>query len=75
MNGLEGTRRVLISLRIPGAEQYLQVLDDAVRDSILNQANAVETLASAASQWISIVAEQGMPEQKRAYRQSLGLAN
>ena len=75
MNGLEGTRRVLISLRIPGAEQYLQVLDDAVRDSILNHANAVETLASAASQWISIVAEKGMPEQKRAYRQSMGLAN
>ncbi len=68
------SRLRLNALRIPQADQYLSMLDDAVRNVLLKDANAVEQLASAASAWSQRVAESGAEETKSAYRKSEGLS-
>lgn len=70
---LNNGRRVLISLRIPGSDSFLNVLDEAVRQSVLENANAVESLSSAAASWSELVEEAGQEELKQSYRQSVGL--
>jgi ABC-type glycerol-3-phosphate transport system substrate-binding protein len=74
LNELDGGRRMLIALRIPAADRYLQALDEAVRQSVVDDANVVESLATAASRWSEIVSDEGPEAQKAAYRESSGLS-
>ncbi len=63
----------LFALRIPGQEQYLSALDDAVAAVLSGQQTAAEALATAAEQWSRITSELGRDQQRAAYRKSLGL--
>ena len=65
----------MLALRIPGSDQYLDVLDQAIRDVVADQANAVESLASVAREWNRISDELGRESQRTAYRRSEGLAD
>lgn len=73
INELNGSRRIMFFLRIPSANQYLDLLDEAVRKSVLQKANVVESLTSAAQGWTVITNELGIEKQKSAYRKSVGL--
>jgi multiple sugar transport system substrate-binding protein len=59
--------------RIPGHDRYLASLDAAAAEALAGQATAAEALAKAATAWETITDELGRDEQRRAYRQSLGL--
>ena len=73
VNELNASRRIMFLLRIPAADQYLDVLDDAVRKSVLQKFNVVEALAGAAQGWTKINNQLGVASQKSAYRKSVGL--
>lgn len=74
INDLNGSRRILFFMRIPDADQYLEVLDEAVRQAVFENANAVEVLAAAALAWSQITDELGLETQKEAFRKSVGLS-
>ncbi len=63
----------LMSLRIPGREEYLSALEEALRETLWSGRSAQESLESAAERWREITAERGQAVQRRAYRRSLGL--
>ena len=75
MNELNRGRRILMTLRIPEADRYLDVLDEAVRQTIIQDGNAVENLSTVAKHWSEIINEIGLEEQKQSYRRSEGLRN
>ena len=66
--------RSMICLRLPGRDQYLAALDQAVQAVLAQQATPQQALAHAANQWNSITEALGRDSQGRAYRQSLGLS-
>ena len=66
-------RDVVFSPRIPGREDYLSALADAVRRRLVDGAEAAESLAEAARQWEQITESLGRDEQRVAYRRSLGM--
>ena len=74
INDLNGSRRILFFMRIPDADQYLEVLDEAVRQAVFENANAVEVLAAAALAWSQLTVELGLETQKEAFRKSVGLS-
>lgn len=59
--------------RIPGHERYLAALDTAAAEALGGGATAAAALAKAAAAWEAITDELGRDEQRKAYRQSLGL--
>jgi multiple sugar transport system substrate-binding protein len=63
----------LVSLRIPGNDQYLAALDTAVHDAIAGKASPAKALQSAAQRWSEITESLGVESQRRAYQRSLGL--
>ncbi|MCI0737851.1 MAG: hypothetical protein L0Y72_02320 [Gemmataceae bacterium] len=63
----------LDALRIPGRNEYLAALDQAVLAALEGQTPA-EALAKATADWQSITDKHGRDAQRRAYRQSLGIA-
>ena len=60
-------------LRIPGQQQYLEALDDAVLLALRGQIPANEALAGAAAEWAKITESIGVNAQRKAYRQNVGL--
>jgi ABC-type glycerol-3-phosphate transport system substrate-binding protein len=58
---------------IPGNQEYLAALDDAVRQTVAGQQSATEALQQAAERWREITQRLGLESQKNAYRRSLGL--
>jgi hypothetical protein len=66
-------RLALTALRIPHADQYLNLLDDSVRNVVAGQANAVESLAETARQWSELNQQFGIDSQRDAYRASEGM--
>ncbi len=63
----------LISLRMPGRDQYLQQLDDVVMAVLSGKANAVEALDELVTAWDRTTDQLGRDAQRAAYRKSQGL--
>lgn len=63
----------LASIRIPGWQQYLQVLDNAVLAALTGEKTAQEALDHAAKRWAALTEELGLDAQREAYTRSLGL--
>jgi ABC-type glycerol-3-phosphate transport system substrate-binding protein len=62
-----------LSLRLPGREEYLAVLDAAVRSALAGEQTPAEALAAASDKWKAITAEIGVEKQRRALARDLGL--
>jgi hypothetical protein len=59
------------AIRIPGREQYLAALDQAVRDVLRGEKQPAEALRAASDAWEAITDRLGRPEQLAAYRRSV----
>ncbi len=67
-------RLCLIVPRIPSADEYLDLLDAAVRAVIADEANPVESLAQVAHRWNELNEEAGRDARRAAYRLSEGMS-
>jgi len=63
----------LFAPRLPGHEEYMAALDEAVRRAVAGSASPAEALTEAAVRWQQITDRLGRTEQQRAYLHSLGL--
>ncbi len=63
----------LFALRVPARGEYLAALDKAVRAAVRGEATPAAALKNAAARWTEITRRLGLPQQRAAYRQSLGL--
>lgn len=63
----------LLALPIPGRDEYLSALDDAVRSAVRGDQPAIEALIATAGRWREISERLGVEKQKLALRRSLGL--
>ena len=59
--------------RIPGINQYLEILDDSAKQSVAGSMSAEEALQAASREWEKLTEEYGRSQQLRAYRLHLGL--
>lgn len=59
------------ALRIPGREQYLAALDQAVREALRGEKPPAEALRAASDAWEAITDRLGRPDQLAAYRRSV----
>lgn len=66
---------VMHCLRLPGQNEYMRVLDQAVLDCIRNGKDAQEALNAAAKQWEAITEKRGRDSQAKENRRSSGLTN
>jgi len=64
---------VLIFPRVRGRERYLAVLDDAVRDGLMNDQDGAEVLAKVAEKWEVLTEEIGRNLQLAELRKDSGL--
>lgn len=60
-------------VRIPGRQEYLAALDQAVLDALQGNKKPEEALAAAAAAWDKITAGRGLESQRGALQRSLGL--
>ena len=65
--------RRLSSIRIPGWQRYLAVLDEAVLAARTGPRHPSEALTETAEAWSAITEELGLEQQREAYTRSLGL--
>ncbi|MCS7305009.1 MAG: extracellular solute-binding protein [Thermoguttaceae bacterium] len=63
----------LVALRIPGWQEYLAALDEAVHAAVQGKQSAQQALRQAAQKWQAITARFGLERQRQAYRRNLGL--
>lgn len=61
------------ALRLPGRPEYLAALDTAVADAVSGKKSPQDALNQAAAKWRTITKRLGLPQQRTAYRHSLGL--
>ncbi len=66
-------REQWLALRIPGREEYLAALDQAVMAAVRGDLTPADALAKAAKQWQEITDKMGVQQQLKAYLHSLGL--
>jgi ABC-type glycerol-3-phosphate transport system substrate-binding protein len=59
--------------RIPAADRYVAVLDQAVQHALADRQSPSDALQDAARRWQKITEQMGVEAQKEAYAQSLGL--
>jgi multiple sugar transport system substrate-binding protein len=64
----------LIVPRIPGVDEYLDVLSRAVEDAMQGNRSPTDALKSAAEQWNGITDRLGRETQRAAYSNHLGIA-
>jgi len=62
-----------MTLRIPGRQEYLTALDQAVRAAVSGELSPADALSKAAEQWQVITKKLGVDSQRKAYLHSLGL--
>ena len=67
--------RYLSSIRLPGREEYLAALDQAVWDRVAGKKTSEEALAAATENWKSITKSLGLEQQRQANQRSLGMAS
>lgn len=65
----------LFSPRIPGRDEYLAALDQAVQSTVDGDATAEDALAAAVETWREITGRYGVDAQQQAYTRSLGLGD
>lgn len=63
----------LFSPRLPGHDEYMAALDDAVRSAVAGSASPAAALVEAAARWQKITDRIGRADQQAAYTRSLGL--
>jgi multiple sugar transport system substrate-binding protein len=63
----------VLSVRLPGRDEYLVALDEAVSRVVRGEASSKDALQEAAAKWNVITDRIGRDKQKEAYRRSLGL--
>ena len=63
----------LVALRIPGWQEYMGVLDEAVRAAVRGQQSPQQALQKAAEKWQAITHRLGRDRQRQAYRRNLAL--
>jgi ABC-type glycerol-3-phosphate transport system substrate-binding protein len=61
------------ALRIPGRDEYLAALDDAVLAAVRGEQSPAAALEKAEKQWRDITDRLGIDRQRAAYKHSLGL--
>jgi ABC-type glycerol-3-phosphate transport system substrate-binding protein len=66
-------REQWLAFRLPGREEYLAALDEAVRSAVQDQSSPAEALRQAAARWREITEKRGKEAQRKAYLHSLGL--
>jgi hypothetical protein len=59
--------------RIPGIEEYLAILNGAIKDAVTGKQPAAETLAAAAEKWNALTDKLGRDSQRTAFNRHLGL--
>jgi ABC-type glycerol-3-phosphate transport system substrate-binding protein len=60
-------------IRLPGREEYLSALDQAVNDALQGKKSPQDALTAAAGAWDKITARRGLEAQRTALERSLGL--
>jgi multiple sugar transport system substrate-binding protein len=63
----------LFAPRLPGHEEYMAALDDAVRRAVAGSVGPAAVLAETAARWQKITDRLGRAEQQQAYCRSIGL--
>lgn len=63
----------LVGLRIPGWQEYMAALDEAVHAAVEGKKTPAKALQEAAQKWRQITGRFGLQRQRRAYRHNLGL--
>jgi hypothetical protein len=64
----------LVVPRIPGIDDYLAALDDAVKSAVGGKTPPAEALQKAAEKWEQITESRGRDAQREAYRKHLGIS-
>jgi len=72
INSMKREPLTLEAPRIPGRDQYMQALDQAVTEA-LHGIDASAALKTAADRWREITEQLGVDKQRTAYKRSLGL--
>jgi multiple sugar transport system substrate-binding protein len=60
-------------LRIPGADKYYDALDTRLAEVLAFQSTPEEACKALYDDWVTITADYGKDQQKKYYRESLGL--
>lgn len=63
----------ILALPLPGSEEYLKALDEAVAQAVSGQMSPREALKAAAEKWQAITEKWGRDRQLRAYKHSMNL--
>ena len=71
---LSGEQCLLIP-RIPGIDEYMAALDDAVKAAVVDKLPPQETLHKAAERWEQITTAHGRDQQRDAYQKHLGISD
>ena len=66
-------RQFLAAFRLPGRDEYLAALDEAVQAAVRGRQKPDAALKAAAEKWREINRRLGVEQQKAAYLHSLGL--
>jgi multiple sugar transport system substrate-binding protein len=67
------SREAWLDFRLPGRDEYLAALDEAVQSAVAGNSSPPDALKNAAEKWREITEKLGKDHQKAAYRHSLGL--
>ena len=62
-----------LGFNIPGREEYLDALDQAVQSAVRGEVSLADALNKAAERWREITEKKGVDQQRTAYLRSLGL--
>lgn len=68
-----GNSNNVVDLRIPGAAEYFDALDTQLAQAVAGQVSSKDALDAVAKQWDQITDRLGRDQQKKLYRQMLGL--
>jgi multiple sugar transport system substrate-binding protein len=68
-----GNANNVVDLRIPGAAEYFDALDTGLAQAVAGQLSSQDALDMVAKQWNQITDRLGRAQQKKLYRQMLGL--
>ena len=68
-----GNSNNVVDLRIPGAAEYFDALDTGLAQAVAGQVSSKDALDGVAQQWDQITDRLGRDQQKKLYRQMLGL--
>jgi multiple sugar transport system substrate-binding protein len=68
-----GNANNVVDLRIPGAAEYFDALDTGLAQAVAGQVSSKDALDTVAQQWDQITDRLGRDQQKKLYRQMLGV--